>query len=180
MKQLGGMRHLLLSGGDLTGKRRVTLPDGAIIETIWDGTMNIVRIITSGAQVPEGDEYLYPYLSGLQEIASVAAPLDGPYQFASQFYPAWQVPNGRALQWYQYNVGYSSFDWPITPTDAETIESDPDVAFYTTGLKPRCKYRCRAIGVKGFPNWPGMYTGKMRLVAQKSAWIPQINPILFE
>ena len=169
LKQLGGMRHLLLSGGDLTGKRRVTLPDGAIIETIWDGTMNIVRIITSGAQVPEGDEYLYPYLSGLQEIASVAAPLDGPYQFASQFYPAWQVPNGRALQWYQYNVGYSSFDWPITPTDAETIESDPDVAFIHDWVKTTLpNIDAGPLGLKGFPNWPGMYTGKMRLVAQKA------------
>lgn len=169
LNQLGLMRHQLMLGGDLTGKSTVTLPDRSVIETAWDGTMNIVRIITPGTEIPEEEEGEYPYLSGLQEIASVSAPLFGPYQFASQFYPARQVPDGRALAWYPYNVGYDPFDWPVTPTDAVAIESDPDVAFIHEWIKTTLpNIDAGPLGLKGFPLWPGMYTGRMRYVVQKA------------
>lgn len=169
LNQLGLMRHQMMLDGDLTGKRTVTLPDGSVIETAWDGTMSIVRITAPGGEAPEEEEYEFPYLSGLQEIAAVLAPLDGPIKLASQFYPAWQVPDGRALQWYPYNVGYDEFDWPVTPTDAETIGSNPGVAFTHEWIKTTLpNIDAGPSALKGFPLWPGMYTGRMRQVAQKA------------
>lgn len=44
LTQLGGMRHSLALGSLSCGARRVRLPDGATIESRWDGTINILRL----------------------------------------------------------------------------------------------------------------------------------------
>lgn len=168
LTQLGLLRNQLALGGELTGARRTALPDGTMIETLWNGTINIVRIVTPGDEAEEEEQLAFPYLSGLQEIAEVSAPLDGEFKFASQFWPAWQVPGGREQQWYQYNLGFDSFAWPETPTDVEVIEADPDVRFIYDWIVPTLpNIDAGPLGLKWFPLWPGMYTGSLRLVVQK-------------
>lgn len=168
LTQLGGLRHQLSLGGDLTGSRTVELPDGSIIETIWNGTMNIIRIVSPGGEEEEVELPVYPYLSGLQEIADVFATPEGEFKLASQFWPAWHVPGGRAQQWYHYNTGYPLFEWPETETDPEIIETDPDVRFIHEWVKTTLPtIDATATGLASFPSWPGMYTGTLRLVVQK-------------
>lgn len=113
-----------------------------------------------------------PYLSGLHEISRIFAPTDlsaDPPQLCTQFYPARQVlPAGRARQWYRYNLQDPGWAWPITPTDKETLREDPYNKFVVEWVRPTLPELDGAgLGLKSFPRWPGLYTGKMRMVAQK-------------
>jgi len=165
---LGDLRNQLAMGGRQNGARRVVLNDSSKIEVIWDGVINTIRVFSPVVSEEVEEEIQYPYLSGLQEIAAVENPLFGPYRFASQFYPAWRVPGGREKQWYQYNLNFPDIGWPETPTDAETIANDPDVRFIHEWVKTTLpNVDAGPLGLKEFPAWPGMYTGRMRYVVQK-------------
>lgn len=179
---LGYLRDQLATGWRANGARRIVLSDSSTIEVIWDGVINTIRVYSPVALAAEELKVQFPYLSGLQEIAVVEAPLFGEYKFASQFYPAWQVPNGREKQWYQYNVNFDSppFEWAETPTDLATINDDPDVGFIHEWVKTTLPaIDAGSSGLKRFPLWPGMYTGKMRFVVQKLLGRKQTSPFSY-
>jgi len=111
----------------------------------------------------------FPYLSGLNEVSQtqIIDEFESTFNYATQFYPAWEIPGGRESQWYQYNSGIEDFAWPITESRKE-FQTDDD-RFLTDWVKNVSPLIDPGFagGLLSFPNWPGMYTGKMRFVAQK-------------
>lgn len=84
LTQLGAMRHSLALGSLSCGARRVRLPDGATIESRWDGTINILRLFAPSTSDGGGSAALF-LESGFLDLRPVF-PVGGSDRTAAKVY----------------------------------------------------------------------------------------------
>lgn len=177
---LGALRNRLALGGITLGRSYLTLQGGGRIDAIVAGGMHQVRIYLPEIVGGDEEEIDFPYLSGLYEVARVYfEPLGSePLKYATQFFPAFNVFDDSDRRWYRLNVGFTdNVPWPLTPDLLPGEDNDPNTRF-AWGWLDRVKPTLKILGeeLKGYPQWPSMYTGTIRKVVQKLLGRKMENP----
>lgn len=173
---VGQLRHRLALGGITSGRDAATFPDGAVIQAEVSGGLYQVQIHVPILDEEEGGTE-FPYLSGLHEIARVYAADESSRAYAAQYFPSFS-PNKNPRAWHTLNVEFADNQpWPLTPPLVVNGENPPGVAFawrWIDRALPYLDFDFKEL--KGYPQWPTMYTGRMRMVAQKLLGRKLSNP----
>ncbi len=164
---VGILRNKLSLSGISYGRDYRRLPTGVIISVTVGGGTNQIQIYAP----PSGENKDYarfPYLSGVYEIARVFDN-DGIHCYALQYFPAFRLPN-RTRNWYRLNTGFTDdTPFPLTPELLPKPQRSPPLSTFLWNwvdlAKPTLDFDF--LELKNYPQWPTMYTGRMRMVAQK-------------